>query len=353
MKTNDPIDIASHCARAALGMMERHKVPPTPENFSIWYAFVGGRNPELTAAIDAILTGGLRFSQKINDELYERFAVFSQDKAELRDVGLRVEEAVGRVLEYLSNASQGTTDYGTALEVFSGRLSGGTAPDHLAEAVGVIMAETKTMADINQQLVHSLELSSTEVARLRNELDDLKREASTDALTQLANRKMFDHALKLAIHQAGQDGSPLCLLMVDIDHFKQFNDTYGHQLGDQILKLVARSLTELVQVKDTAARYGGEEFAVVLPACGLDEAVAVAETIRSQVADKRVTNRRTGQVLGQVTLSAGAALYVPGESVGAFIHRADATLYLAKHDGRNRVRSEIDLAVAAKRPDDT
>ncbi|TAN63710.1 MAG: GGDEF domain-containing protein [Magnetospirillum sp.] len=352
MKTNDPIDVASHCARAALGMMERHKVPPTPENFSIWYAFVAGRNPELTAAIDAILSSGHKFTQKVNEQLYERFAVFSQDKAELREVGLRVEEAVGRVLEYLSNASQGTTSYGSALETFSGRLSGVSAPDSLAEAVGAIMAETRAMADINQQLVRNLELSSTEVARLRNELDDLKREASTDALTQLANRKMFDHALKLAIHHAGQDGTPLCLLMIDIDYFKNFNDTYGHQLGDQILKLVARSLTEAVQVKDTAARYGGEEFAVILPQTDLDAAVAAAESIRSQVADKRVTNRRTGQVLGQVTLSAGAAVHVPGETVGAFIHRADEALYLAKKDGRNRVKSEVDLAVALKRPDE-
>ena len=279
--------------------------------------------------------------------------MFSQDKAELREVGLRVEEAVGRVLEYLSNASQGTSDYGTALETFSGRLRGVPAPDHLTDAVGAIMAETKAMAETNQKLVHHLEISGTEVARLRNELDDLKREASTDALTQLANRKMFDHALKLALHRTAQDGQPLCLLMIDIDHFKVFNDTYGHPLGDQILKLVARSLTELVQVKDTAARYGGEEFAVILPACGLDQALVTAESIRSQVADKRVTNRRTGQVLGQVTLSAGAALYVPGESVGSFIHRADASLYLAKHQGRNRVRSEIDLAVSTKRADET
>ena len=352
MKTNDPIDVASHCARAALGMMERHKVPPTPENFSIWYAFVAGRNPELTAVIDAVLAEGKKFTQKLNDELYERFAVFAQDKAELREVGLRVEEAVGRVLEYLSNAAQGTTDYGTALEIFSGRLSGGPAPDHLTEAVGTIMAETKAMADINQQLVRSLEMSSTEVARLRNELDDLKREASTDALTQVANRKMFDHSLKLAMHRAEEGGSPLCLLMIDIDHFKKFNDTYGHTLGDQILKLVGRSLTELVQVKDTAARYGGEEFAVILPDTTLDQAVAMADGIRAQVADKRVTNRRTGQVLGQVTLSGGVALFVPGESAGTFIHRADSSLYLAKHQGRNRIKSEIDLAVAAKTRED-
>jgi diguanylate cyclase len=346
MKTSDSIDVASHCARAALGLMERHKVPPTPENFSIWYAFVAGRNPELSAAINAILNSGRKFTDKINDQLYERFAVFGQDKAELREVGLRVEEAVGRVLEYLSNANDGTQNYGNALETFSGRLSGGPAPDYLADAVGAIMAETKAMADINQQLMHDLELSSTEIARLRNELDDLKREAATDALTQLANRKMFDHALRHAVEAARANGEPLGLLMIDIDHFKQFNDTYGHPLGDQILKLVGRSLTEIVQVKDTAARYGGEEFSVILPATALEAAMAVAETIRTQVAAKRVTNRRTGQVLGQVTLSVGVAVLAADETGEALTQRADQALYLAKRDGRNRVKSERDLAAA-------
>ncbi|OAN52327.1 diguanylate cyclase [Paramagnetospirillum marisnigri] len=352
MKTSDPIDVASHCARAALGMMERHKVPPTPENFAIWYAFVAGRNPALSDAINAILSGGGKFTTKVNEELYERFAVFGQDKAELREVGLRVEEAVGKVLEYLSNAGQGTASYGAALETFSGRLSGGPAPDHLSEAVGAILAETKAMAEINRQLEHNLEASSTEIVRLRNELDDLKREAATDALTQLANRKMFDHSLALAIHNARDGGHPLSLLMIDIDHFKQFNDTYGHPLGDQILKLVGRSLTEIVKVKDTAARYGGEEFAVILPDTSLADAMAMAETIRSQVAAKRVTNRRTGQVLGQVTLSAGAATYVAGEDPESFVNRADEALYLAKRTGRNRVKSQEDVAVAAKTSED-
>ncbi len=137
--------------------------------------------------------------------------------------------------------------------------------------------------------------------------------------------------------------APLSLLMIDIDHFKQFNDTYGHQLGDQVLKLVARSLNEIAQAKDTAARYGGEEFAVILPATPLETSMEVAEAIRNQVSTKRLTNRRTGQVLGQVTLSIGAALLKDAETPDALVHRADEAMYLAKRDGRNRVKSEADL----------
>jgi len=132
--------------------------------------------------------------------------------------------------------------------------------------------------------------------------------------------------------------------MIDIDFFKKFNDTYGHQLGDQVLKLVAKTIIECVDDTDTAARYGGEEFSVVLPGNTIAQAIEKAETIRKTVAGRKVTNRTTGKVLGQVTLSVGVALFRPGETAGQLIHRADESLYFAKHNGRNRVGVETDLA---------
>jgi len=343
-KSTDPIEIALHCARAALGMMERHRVPPHPENFSIWYAYVSGRNPELTEAINEILRSGKHFSPELNDTLYERFAAFAPDKAELREVGQRVEEAVGRMLDYLTHAAQGTTNYGAALETFSGCLSTDTpAPGEIDTAIKAILTETRTMADLNRQLERRLASSGREIRQLRDALDSLQREASTDALTQLANRKTFDAVITQAVREADYSGRPLCLLMIDVDHFKTFNDTYGHQLGDQILKLIGRSLVETIQPKDTAARYGGEEFAVILPETDLDTAIAIANDIRLRVASRRVTNRRTGETLGQVTLSAGAAQFIAGESITSLVHRADEALYLAKREGRNRVLCQRDL----------
>jgi diguanylate cyclase len=343
MKFTDSIEVASHCARAALGMMDRHGVPAHPSNFVVWYSYVADRNAELTVAVNGVLRSGQKFTEDVNADLHERFFGTSREEAELRAVGQRIEDAVARVVQYLATANRGATQYGEALETFSGQLTEGPVPNDLAGLVQNILDETKTMVEVNRQLEERLETSSNEIARLRQDLDELKREASTDALTGLANRKLFDVALREAALQSEEDKSFLCLLMIDVDFFKQFNDTHGHQLGDQVLKLVARSLTDSIKGKDTAARYGGEEFSVVLPDTRLKEAVLVAEAIRRQVANRKIANRRTGQVLGQVTLSVGVAEYEFGESLGAFVHRSDEALYLAKRRGRNRVMSQEDL----------
>jgi diguanylate cyclase len=145
--------------------------------------------------------------------------------------------------------------------------------------------------------------------------------------------------------QAGEQGAPVCLLMADIDHFKQFNDRHGHQMGDHVLRLAATILRQNVKGQDTVARYGGEEFAVILPATRLRDAFTLANRIRETVASKQISLRGQGSSLGRVTLSVGVSDYRSGERVAAWIERADKALYEAKKAGRNRV-----VAVAAEPP---
>ena len=128
--------------------------------------------------------------------------------------------------------------------------------------------------------------------------------------------------------------------MCDIDHFKLFNDTWGHQTGDQVLRLVGHCLSENVKGRDTAARYGGEEFVVILRQTGLDSAVSLANQIRANVESKKLVKRSTGDILGTITISIGVAQLHPGESPSSLIERADTCLYAAKNAGRNRVMSE-------------
>ena len=189
-----------------------------------------------------------------------------------------------------------------------------------------------------------LEESTARIKSLSTDLETVRQEAITDGLTGIANRKHFDAVFTAAADEAQETGEDLCLLVLDIDHFKKFNDTYGHQVGDQVLKLLAMTLTESIKGRDTAARYGGEEFVVVLPATTLDNAVTVADNIRERVVKKAVVNRKTGKNLGSISVSIGVGRYAPGESPAETVARADQALYVAKKCGRNRVVREADYS---------
>jgi diguanylate cyclase len=171
----------------------------------------------------------------------------------------------------------------------------------------------------------------------------VRREAVTDALTGIGNRKFFEERMREGAREAMETGEPLALLFMDIDHFKRFNDTFGHQLGDQVLRLVAKTLVESVKGRDTTARYGGEEFAIMLPQTRLVDALRLAEQIRNTMMRRKIVSKNSGEDFGTITLSIGVSAYRPGEALGDMVRRADAALYYAKRNGRNRVASETDL----------
>ena len=178
-------------------------------------------------------------------------------------------------------------------------------------------------------------------------LEAVRNESLTDPLTSLANRKYFDSALEKYIAQSGASGEPLSLLLTDIDHFKAFNDTFGHLTGDQVLRLVGVAVKHNVKGQDIAARYGGEEFAIILPNTALRSALTVADHVRRAVMTKELMKRSTGEHLGRVTISVGVATLRRGETAQALIERADNCLYAAKRCGRNRVMCETDPEVAS------
>jgi diguanylate cyclase (GGDEF)-like protein len=175
------------------------------------------------------------------------------------------------------------------------------------------------------------------VVRLREGRRELERLSVTDTLTSLSNRRHLMGALDLEIQRSARHERPCAVLMVDVDHFKKYNDTYGHLAGDEVLSRVGKLLRETLRTVDHAARYGGEEFAVVLPETGLEAGVEVAERIRARLA--QVTFQVAGESAGvTVTLSIGVATFpANGKTSEALLAAADAALYQAKKKGRDCV----------------
>ncbi|HET8728524.1 MAG TPA: GGDEF domain-containing protein [Alphaproteobacteria bacterium] len=340
MSHSRSLEQASGFARAALDRMIQLGIPPEPENFAIWYAYFSDSMPELRRTIDILLSNGQEFTEERNRELYARFIGFDREGEAISVANRRIQEALGSVMRLLDAAGRDNSRYGDNLASLSARLDAGSEIRQLRRIVEALAEETRAMAVYNRRLGCELTATSQQMVKMQVDLESVRKEAMTDALTGLANRKSFDLGLREAVAAALEGGRPLCLLMVDIDHFKKFNDSYGHQTGDEVLRLVARVLKDSVKGQDTAARYGGEEFAIVLPDTALNDAVTVAERIRDRMSSRQIIRRNKGETLGSITLSIGAAQFDPGEPMTRLIRRADAALYTAKRTGRNRVSSD-------------
>jgi diguanylate cyclase len=340
MSEPDNLRQAKSFAETALQAMATHQVPPTPANFALWYTYATGLLPELNRTIDILTSKQQPFTEALCTELYSRFCDTGRHFNLLQETGDRLHYAVERVNHYVNTASGHASAFGKTLDQYSGELGGSADPEELRVLLSGLILETQRTAERNRSLEDQLHQSSDEIAELRHNLEVVRHEAMTDALTGIPNRKFFEARLAAAAHDATETGEPLSLLIADIDHFKQFNDTYGHQLGDQVLRLVARTLSDSVKGRDTPARYGGEEFAIVLPQTRLQDAVKLGDQIRQLVMRRRIIRRRTGDTFGTLTLSMGASCYRRGEPLIETIRRADAALYEAKRGGRNRVVAE-------------
>jgi len=338
------LDRTRHFAEQAVASMAARRIPPTPHNFAVWYAYSSGSNPALARAIDILDSNRIEYTPERNIDLYEQLLGPSREAEQIREAGERISAAAAVVLSLVQKAGAGQKSYGEALGKASGTIEDISADaDRMQVVVEAILDETRRMVAHNEEIVGKLAQSSQEIDVLRRQIETAQRETLVDALTGVGNRKMFDMRLRESLKLALEEGGDLCLMMADIDHFKRFNDTYGHQLGDLVLRLVARALTDGIKGRDVACRYGGEEFGILLPKTRLEDALKLADQLRSSIGSRRVIMRGDDRDLGHVTLSLGVSCYRPGEPAANFVQRADAALYAAKRRGRNRVASEREV----------
>ena len=336
-------------ANAAFDLLKRSGIPPYPQFYELLYTYATGVNPSLNNRINAIFRSGTVPTSDLAETLYNEF-LKSDVNDRMSSVSERMHARIEAVHEAIDSAMTTANAYSGSLQSASGDLERDLTGEDMKLLATRLLAETRRMQETNRQLETKLEASREDIAALQRDLDDVRRESMLDPLTKIANRKSFDEGLDEAIREAATSGQPLSLLLVDIDHFKTFNDTYGHQTGDQVLRLVAMTLKSNIKGKDLAARYGGEEFVAILPWTDLEGGLIVAENIRKAIQAKELLKRSTNEKLGRITASFGVASFRPTDNAMSLIERAVRCLYAAKRAGRNRVVSESELIEIEEAP---
>jgi diguanylate cyclase len=335
-------------AEVALGQIRSLRQTAVPRNYEIWYVYATGYNPPLNKIINETLARNGRLTEADLEQIYETYLSHIKTTDRIDKVGARVIGEVDDVIKLLTEALGMSTSYGASLDGASEKLAVAESPEQIKAIVETLVKSTREMRSTNKALEERLTLSKSEISNLQQSLEAIRAESLTDPLTGLGNRKYFDRMIEMAVQHALAFNEPLSLLMFDIDHFKSFNDSYGHLTGDQVLRLVGMSLKQTIKGQDITARYGGEEFAVVLPNTALRQALTVADHIRRAVMAKELKKKSTGEILGRVTISVGVSMLRPVDDTDSLIERADACLYAAKRNGRNRVICEVDPEYTAE-----
>lgn len=345
----DDMGVATEWSMKALGLMARHGVPPLPQNYDLWFRYASGQSSDLNEEIDNRLKEGHKIDDQVSADLHQRFVTHAALAEATINAGDKLNIEVDNILKLVETAAGDSSALGTSVRNASAELSHKSTPTDVRRVVEAIVTATHQMETRSRELEERLHETKSELNTLQTNLTKARNEARTDGLTGCANRKAFDETLAQEIASATSNGSPLCLVIGDIDHFKQFNDTWGHRTGDQVLRLVSSCLKNGGREGDTVARYGGEEFAIILPAITTENAERLADEIRETVQARELVKRSTGESLGRVTMSFGVATLRHGDSSATLIERADACLYAAKRGGRNRVVSETqDVSPKAK-----
>jgi diguanylate cyclase len=350
---NEEAQLASQSydlAESVVAAMRRHGSPSYPRAFEVWYAHLSGEIPAVSMAINAIITGSDdgKVGAADIDALYERFIGTERLARQAERTSLQVLGEIDSLMNLVDQSLSSSERYHGRLAAMSDDVPPQADRQKLREWVEALVMSTREEVTRKTQLEAQVRDSANEIRNLREALESTRAEALTDPLTGLANRRHFEEMLQKSIDQATLRREPFALVMADIDFFKKFNDAHGHLTGDQVLRLVARTMKDKFKDKAVITRFGGEEFAIILPEADLIAGKFGAETVRQALLTRELIKRSTNENLGRITRSLGVASYRRGDTAGSLVDRADQALMQAKRDGRNRTVTEDALEPASR-----
>lgn len=320
-----------------LPLMLKHNVPVDPINYAVWYHYVAGTNADLNKTIDDLIRDQKPFDSDTSLYLYKTY-ICNATLESFEEINSNLLQLIAQLSRSVNDAGEKASAVGDNINVKLKELDTTRNETGLKSILVDIILETTKLADASRDLKNQLHNTDKEIEKLRNELTHVREAANTDGLTGLLNRYAFDKALNELIKNAPTKNA--CLAILDIDHFKRVNDSFGHLIGDKVIKHVASLLKNHAAEHHQVARFGGEEMAIIMPNTTLAAAFNLIEQIRKASDTSRLTYKNDTVDIGKVTVSAGIASFQSADSAYTLISRADQALYLAKKTGRNKVVTE-------------
>lgn len=334
--TDDDYKRSTANLKKAVPLMMQNYVAATPANYALWYTYVDNAIPQLNRELDSVLENYGICPPAAGEQLYKSF-VASRAETSIDDLRANMELLVGQVASSVTDTLADTCSFSDMIDKSFQSLEkvkdDNMSLEEVMTVVRQLVEESKEIRHSTKFLNNQLETASEEIHRLKSELAEVQQDALFDSLTGLYNRRSFDHDLK-SLCQSGQS---ICLILADIDHFKGYNDNYGHLFGDSVIKGLAKRLQSNTRDGIHAYRFGGEEFALIVPNKQLRVARQYAESLRRSIEKLSIKDKRSGKQVANITASFGVAELQSNESADSLIERADKLLYEAKQLGRNRV----------------
>ncbi|WP_061050798.1 GGDEF domain-containing protein [Vibrio mimicus] len=322
--------------KKAVPLMMKHHVAATPANYALWYTYVDQANPQLNTEMDAVLANFGLCPPASGEHLYQQY-IATKAETNINQLRANVEVLLGEISSSMSDTLSDTSSFASIIDKGFRELERveqeNLSIEEVMTVIRRLVSDSKDIRHSTNFLNNQLNVATHEISRLKEQLAQVQKDALFDSLSGLYNRRAFDGDMFTLLHT---DHS-VCLIMLDIDHFKVLNDTYGHLFGDQIIRAIAKRLQSLCRDGITAYRYGGEEFALITSNKSLRIARQFAESVRRSIEKLTVKDRRSGQSVGNITASFGVVEKIDGDSLESLVGRADGLLYEAKNLGRNRV----------------
>ncbi|MDH5541544.1 MAG: GGDEF domain-containing protein [Nitrospinota bacterium] len=342
----------SDTVKKLLPFLTEKKIKMTPDNYRLFFDYFQGAKDEIVKEVDTLIKAGTHFTPDLLERVYKKFYVRDLNEELTKKVQgeISTAEAVSskageillKAIKEVIAGIESTSDYGENLSHFSKKAEKTKSLNDLKELLQQLLKDTAETHKQNQNILNKLEDSNKLLHNLNQQLEESQSEARIDTLTKLLNRRSFNESMEKALKYVSNDNK-CSLVLIDIDHFKKFNDSFGHIIGDKLLVAVSDKMKKSVTERCTVCRYGGEEFAVICHGMPLDEAAQIADKIRGVVYDWEFTVR--GERV-PVTVSVGVSELSKSDDINSTVKRADKALYLAKTGGRNRVATETEITNA-------